>query len=216
VDRSLYLLIGCALSVQAFVHYAGQTLPSLRAGSFFYATALARTLVPWICVAVLLRVPIAELGLGRPRIPKRELGWLAGLLLVGTGVALLVLQLESYQAAYSPLRTGDFAYRLRSWALFTASTTLPWELFHRGFLLHGLRALCVRNQIPREHATHLAILVTACFEVIFHFSKPPEETLGMLVGSPALSALAFRYGSLWVPCAIHLWVEFLWFVMVWL
>jgi len=216
VDRSLYLLIGSALAVQAFVHYLGQTSPSLRSGNFFFATALARTVVPLIVVVGALRLPVRELGFGRPILLKRDLSWLLVLLGFGTAAALIVLQLESYQAAYRPLRSGDFGSRLQAWALFTASTTLPWELFHRGFLLHGVRELCVRNRVPRERAIHIAILFTACFEVLFHFSKPPAETLGMLLGSPVLSALAFRFQSLWIPLGIHLWIEFLWFLMVWL
>jgi len=216
VDRALYLLIGSSLVVQGFVHYFGQQNPDLRFGNFYFATALARTVVPLACVVGVLRIPLRRLGFGVPRISKRDGLALTGLLVVGTAIALLVLQLDSYQGAYRQLQRGSFSARLSAWALFTLSATVPWELFHRGFLLHGVRELCTRHAIPAERAATLAILFTACFEVIFHFSKPPEEAIGMLIGSPILSVMAFRFRSLWVPLLVHLWIELLWFLMVWL
>jgi len=215
VNRALPALIAVGLAIQAFVHYFGQVSPAFRIGDIFYATAIARTLVPAALLIGVLRVPFRQLGFGWPRIPRRELLPLAGLMILGTVVALGFLQLESYQDAYAGVRFGDAGARFRRWALFTLSATVPWELWHRGFLLHGARELCSREGIPTPQATWLAILFTQCFEVLFHFSKPLVEALGFLIGSPVLSLLAFRYRSLWVPALIHLWLELLWFVYVW-
>jgi len=216
VDRALALLIGTALAVQAFVNYWGQSEPALRWDGFFYATALARTLVPAVCALVVLRIAWPRLGFGVPHVPRRDLMALSLAFVLGTGVALLLLQLESYQDAYSDVRFGDFGSRFSRWAQFTLSTTVPWEILHRGFLLHGIRELCVRGGIPSARAATLAILFTACFEVLFHFGKPPIEALGLLIGSPILSVMAFRYRSIWIPLLIHVWIELLWFLNVWL
>jgi membrane protease YdiL (CAAX protease family) len=91
---------------------------------------------------------------------------------------------------------------------------VTWELFFRGFLLFGLRE--VLRAGGRDGADTIAILVTASFEVLYHFIKPsPLEACGMLLGSPILSYVALRHGSVWIPLLGHVWIEYLWFMAVW-
>lgn len=216
LGQSLAILIGTALCVQAFVAYWGQRAPELSWGSFFYATALARTLVPLACTLGVLKLSWSRLGFGRPHVPRSDVWPLLAAIALGTGTAVLLLGMDSYQAAYGGLRSGEPSERLLRWALFVTSTTLPWEILHRGFLLHGTRELCLRGGIRSQDAAWIAVLFTMSFEVIFHFTKPPLEALGLVIGSPLLSYLAFRYRSIWISTLGHLGAELLWFLTVWL
>jgi hypothetical protein len=226
-DQQLFALVLTALAVQIFVQYWGQRSVSLTfAGvvsaasgeravwSFYYATAVARVALPWLCVWLLLGPSLRELGLAQPRVGARELLWLGAALAVGTAMALLVLGSASYQDAYRGSRQAAFWPAFVRFGMFTLSATVPWELLHRGFLLHGLHAILLRSGAPAPRATTLAILVTTCFETLFHLVKPPHEAIGMLIGSPLLSWIALRHQSLWIPALAHLWIEALFFAMI--
>lgn len=213
MERRLAIVIGSALLVQLFVRYWGQTLDPLRWGLFFWATAAVRIAVP-VAVCAALAIPLGKLGLGKPRLRGREGLWILGVLGAATLVALPLLGMQSYQDAYQGI--GSSYGRLErwvSWGSFALSTTISWELFYRGFLLFGLREVLRAGK--RNDADAIAILVTACFEVLSHLIKPPLESFAMLVGSPALSWFALRHGSVWVPLAAHVFIEFLWFMSVW-
>ncbi len=216
MERRLAIVIGSALLVQLFVRYWGQILEPLRWGdTFFWATALARIAVP-LLVCAALAIPVGKLGLGKPRLRGREGLWILAVLGVATVVALPLLGMQSYQDAYQGL--GSSYGRLERWVRwgsFTASTTLSWELFFRGFLLFGLREVLRAGKRNDAEASAIAILVTACFEVLSHLVKPPQESFAMLVGSPALSWFALRHESVWIPMAAHVFIEFLWFMSVW-
>ena len=213
MERRLAIVIGSALLVQLFVRYWGQTLDPLRWGMFYWATAAARIVVP-LAVCAALAIPPGKLGLGKPQLRGREGLWILGALAVATVVALPLLGMQSYQDAYQGLGSSyGRVERWVSWISFTASTTLSWELFYRGFLLFGLRE--VLRAAKRNDADTIAILVTACFEVLSHLIKPPLESFAMLVGSPGLSWFALRQQSLWIPMAVHVCIEFLWFMSVW-
>lgn len=211
------ILVLSVLGIQLFVKYWGQVEPDLRVGGFYVATALARTVVPFLIVVIGLRVPWKQLGFGLPQIPRREIVYLLALFVVGTGALWLFLGVDqSYRQSYSSVRMGTFEEKLARWLAFTLSTSIPWEILHRGFLLHGLRALCRREGLSDTLAMRFAILFTLCFEMLYHFIKStPQEALGFWIGSPVLSALAFRYKSLWIPLLIHTWIETLWFTRVW-
>lgn len=216
MERRLLALIVTVLLVQGFVRYWGQVDPALRFGSFFYATAGVRLLVP-LAVLLALGVSWRQLGFGRPRVPRsREAARLFAGFVVVTVLALVLMQLEAYRSAYSGVRVGDLGSRLQRFAAFALSTTIPWEILHRGYLLHGVRELCTRGGIDTNRSATLAIAFTLCFEVLFHLTKPALEALALVVGSPVLSWLAFRYRSIWIPLLIHVWIEGLWFVAIWL
>lgn len=176
-------------------------------GGFYYATFALRTLVPLACAALVLRAPLRELGLRWPVLRPGDARWLAA---AGIGVGLLcipLLQMESYRAAYTPRPARFFL-------LFTLSTTLPWELLHRGFLLFGVRRTLAAGGIDARAAAGIALLFTLVFEVTQHLVKPPLEALALFVGSPLLSWLAFRTDSLLIPLAAHLVIEALFYVLV--
>jgi len=58
------------------------------------------------------------------------------------------------------------------------------------------------------------VLFTLVFEVLHHFAKPPLEALALFAGSPLLSWIALRTGSLWIPLVAHLLIEALFFFLV--
>lgn len=209
----LFAILGIGLAIQLFVRYWGQP-GNLQIGGFFWATATARLLVPALAIA-LLGLRWDAFGLGLPRIPRREGLWLLAAVVVSTAVILVLLQSESYRAAYAGNRFGDFSTKFQRWALFTLSTTVPWEILHRGFLLHGIRQVLSRSRVPEASSGAIAIGFVACFEVLYHFIKPVLESGALVIGSPILSYLAFRYRSLWFPLAVHVFIEGLWFASVW-
>jgi membrane protease YdiL (CAAX protease family) len=184
-------------------------------GGFYYGTFLARMLAV-LAAALLLRIPARGLGLSRPRLRRREIQIGGALLAVGTAAAVLLLQIDSYRNAYEYVREGDVSDRFVRWFLFTSSTTLSWEALHRGLLLFGTRHVLRQQPETRASADAFAIGITAAFEVLFHFRKPPLEAIAMMIGSPLLSWIGLRQGSLWVPLLLHLWVETLFFALVWL
>jgi hypothetical protein len=213
LERRLAILIGSALLVQIFVRYWGQGEETLHWGNVFWATAAARLLVP-LAVAYALGLSLRQLGFTKPRIGGTEALVLLGLVGVATLIALPLLGMNSYQAWYQGIGAGARSFELwRSWIEFTLSTTVPWELFFRGFMLFGLREILRAG--GRGGADTIALLITASFEVLYHLIKPPQEAIGLLVGSPILSYVAFRHGSVWIPLLGHLWIEFLWFMAVW-
>jgi membrane protease YdiL (CAAX protease family) len=212
VERRIAIVIGSALLVQLFVRYWGQIEEPLRWGMFYWSTAAARIGVPLI-VCFALAISPGKLGLGKPRLQRREGLWILGAMAVTTLVALPMLGMDGYQDAYQGLGSSYGTERWLSWISFTASTTVSWELFYRSFLLFSLREILRSG--GRGGADTLAILFTACFEVLSHLVKPPLESLAMLVGSPALSWVALRHGSVWIPLAVHVFIEFLWFMSVW-
>ena len=208
-EVQLAILIGSALLVQIFVKYCGQVLEPLHWGMFYWATAASRIAVLLI-VCGAFGISLWKLGLGKPRLSHREAAWILAVVVAATLVALPVLGMQSYQNAYKGI--GNFG--TSGWLSFLTSTTFSWELFFRGFVLFGVREL-LRTGGRGADADTLAILITACFEVLSHLPKPPEEALAMLVGSPAMSWLALRHQSIWIPAAGHVWIEFLWFMSVW-
>ena len=211
--RLLLGIVGIGLAIQLFVRYWGQS-SELQVDGFYWATAIARIAVPALAIA-LLGLRFDGFGLGIPRIPRREGLWLLGAAAVSIAIVWIALQSEDYRAAYQGARYGDFGTKLTRWTLFTLSTTVPWEILHRGFLLHGIRHVLVRAKLPESSADAIAIGFVTCFEVLYHLIKPVLEAGALLVGSPILSYLAFRYRSLWLPLVIHVAIEGLWFAAVW-
>ena len=217
----LAAVVGVGLATQIFVRYWSQVDPFFASGSFYWGTMTVRAGI--LVGAIVLAIPIAgglrnaavSFGLGLPHVDRREALWTLGLVVLGTAGAILVLQTQSYRDAYATVRVGDFGEKLTRWALFTLSTSLPWELFHRGFLLHGFKGALDRLQLPAGAAAIIAIAFVTCFESLYHLIKPPEEAIAFIVGSPVLSYLAIRHRSLWIPLAGHLWIEGLWFAFAW-
>lgn len=214
VERKLTIVVVAALLVQMFIHYLGQVEDVLRWDSFYYGTALVRLTVA-LTIAYAFGLSPRRLGIAMPRMSRNEALWLLGGMLVATLIIVPLLTMPSYRDAYQTydLAAGSWQYRVGRWLQFHVSTSITWELFFRGFLLFTLREVLRAGGRGGVDAT--AIWITATFEVMYHLVKPPLEAVGMLVGSPALSWLALRQGSLWIPMLIHSWIEFLWFMTVW-
>lgn len=204
--RAFLALIGTALVVQMTGSYFGHSL--VIGGSFYLSWCILRTVVP-VAAILLLRIPFSELGLGPPKIDRRTgIFLLAGLIiLVAAFAGIYFIQGYFDQYAHSFVGADPLA-RLCRFSLFTASTLPGWEFLHRSFLLMGiLFVLKERDGVPAGTAAVIALGVVWIFEVVFHFIKPGVEALGMLVGSPVLSWIALRTGSVWIPFAAHLAVE---------
>lgn len=203
------VLLAQGLSIYTYQH--------VRIGAGFYPVTFAARLLAVAVVGFgVLRLSPGELGLGWPRLSRAGWGWVAAAAVVFPLAVLPWLGIDSYQAAYAARRsqTPELAAALGSFVAFTVSTTLPWELLHRSFLLHATRILLERAGLAAVVAGTVAILVTQSFEVLFHLVKPPLEALAMAIASPALSWLAFRTRSVWVPVLLHLEVEVVFFFTV--
>ena len=204
--RAFLALIGAALAVQMTGSYLAHHL--VIGGSFYLSWVLLRIAAP-LAVVLVLGIPLSELGLGAPKIDRRTgtvlLAGLALLVAAFAGIYFMQGYFDYYAHSFGVRGPLD---RLLGFSLFTASTLPGWEFLHRGFLLMGiLHVLKERDGVPSENAAVIALGVVWIFEVVFHFIKPGLEAVGMLVGSPLLSWLALRTGSIWIPFAVHLAVE---------
>jgi membrane protease YdiL (CAAX protease family) len=211
-ERSqLAVVIVSTLAVQAGVRWFPLLADALglpvQLGGFFYGTFVLRTLVPLACAVLVLRAPLGELGLRAPRLQPGDARWLAAAALAVGLLAVPLLTLESYGAAYAPRSASYFL-------MFTLSTTLPWEWLHRGWLLFGARRVLAEGGLDARSAGAIALLFALVFEVLHHFPKPPLEALALFAGSPLLSWIALRTGSLAIPLAAHLAIEGLFYVLV--
>ncbi|MEK8024343.1 MAG: CPBP family glutamic-type intramembrane protease, partial [Candidatus Hydrogenedentota bacterium] len=169
-----------------------------------------------LALAFALGWSAADLGLSRPRLDRGSLLFILACVILICGVIPVIRLAPDYLARYATWRNAavPLAVRLEQFSLFTISSLLGWEFLHRGFLLFGLRRACAMGGIPEDLSRHMAVCVTATFEVLFHFTKPGMEAAGMLLASPLLSIAAFRTGSLWVPLGLHLMIEGLFFLVI--
>ena len=182
-------------------------------GNYFYSMwVILRIAIP-VAVIALLKIPLNDLGLGLPKVDKTMRTVLIGasLLLIAAFAGIYFYQ--GYYSSYSGSFTsgaGDRAQRFMNFMIFTSSTLTGWEFIHRCFLLMGLSYLfTAREKIDPGTAGAIAVAIVWIFEVVFHFVKPPLEAGGLLIGSPLLSYLALRTGSIWPAFFMHLLVEVL-------
>jgi hypothetical protein len=207
---SFYIIIFTALAAQLLGHYHATFL---MIGNYFYLSWLLLRIVVPIAVLLLLRVPLSEIGLGPPRMDgtTRKIVLVAAVLVVVAFIGIYFLKgyFNFYTNAFAEPgggKTGQFV----NFMIFTSSTLTGWEFLHRGFLLMGIvYVLTSRDKLQRETSIMIAVAAVWVFDVMFHFLKPELEALGFLVGSPLLSWLALRTGSIWLPFLFHLLVEVL-------
>jgi hypothetical protein len=196
-------------------YYATRVL--VIGNSFYSLWIILRIFIP-LAVAVLLSIPMSEIGLG---LPQKDTAVMRLFLIGIVGVSLTfcgIYFIKDYVQHYATSFMGDDGSRLSrfvDFSIFTASTLLAWEFFHRGFLLSGIRYLLVnKEKVDEKSAILIAVLTVWVFEVIFHFIKPMVEPLGLLIGSPLLSFVAIRTKSIWLSFAAHLYVELLFIAVV--
>ena len=141
----------------------------------------------------LLREPFSEYGLG---VGDARIGLTVAGLFVAAMLPLVLLSAHTgpFRGQYplDPNAQRDWAHFCLFEALYVAYFA-GWELFHRGFLLFGLR----------RRIGDLAILVQALPFALMHFAKPEPEAWGSFVAGVALGVLAVRARSLWYGFAVH-------------
>lgn len=216
--RDVIVLFATAIAVQAICRYFPEVW--LWHGQF-YGLRFALRLAAPVAVAVALRWSPADLGLARPLLDRGSIAAAAFCVFLASAIVPLVRFAPAYQQQYWQWSSDAFSFagRAKSFALFTASSLIGWEFLHRGFLLFGLKRALDRDGVPGKpvapaSAAVIAVCVTAAFEVLFHFTKPGLEAAGMMIASPLLSFLALRTRSLWIPLAIHLYIEALFFLFI--
>ncbi|MBF0546763.1 MAG: hypothetical protein HQM08_20115 [Candidatus Riflebacteria bacterium] len=218
VAGKISAIIGTGLIVQFIVRYFGQEYVSFD--GFHTVIFFSRLLIP-ILVAYFLGLSLSDLGLSMPTGGKKWVGGFLFLLGLITVAVFWGISLEStykfYLVKYGALRNAQVAFVKLS-LLFTFSTTLPWEFFHRGFLLFGLQK-SLSEALPSEDSGFvlsgfLAMMFLWVFEVIFHFSKPAPEAFGMAIVSIALSYVALISRSILYPLLLHVYIELVFLVAV--
>ncbi len=214
VFRPFMIVILAALLVQ----FAGRYFAAryLIIGDHFYSLWLILRIGVPVAVIFILKIPFNEIGLGRPHIDHgfgRALLVMAALLAAAfAGIYFYQGYFASYGGSFSSGGQGAWG-RFVNFMVFTLSTLTGWEFLHRGFLLMGLFfALSKWEKTDPATAALVSVAVVWVFEVVFHFTKPMLEPVGLLIGSPILSYIALRTGSIWIPFFAHLSVEIL-FIM---
>ena len=201
---ALPILIAGALFVQLLGRYHAH---EFKIGHFYYSWILLRIVIPIVILSG-LKIPFSKIGL---RLPPFD-GFLIGLCLASLGgflgIYLLIHASPQYLGYYAQgwgALNGD---RLFNFMIFTLSTLTGWEFLHRSFLLMGIVCILTRNKdAGPEISRRIAVLTVWIFEVLFHFTKPQMEATGMLLGSPVLSYITLKTGSIWPAFLIHLGVE---------
>lgn len=205
----LVSIIICALLFQLFGHYFATKF-------FVYEKFLAlwpflRIVLP-IILLLLLAIPLRVFNISFPVFDKKS-GIVVGLSCVG--LVFLAIYLGNFADEYlSYYRRGASLELLRKvgrfekFMMFTASTLIAWEIFHRGFLLGSLR-YCFENHlnIHQRSSDIIAMLFVASFEALFHIKKPMHESIPLIFASIVLSWLTIRTKSLWPALIIHLAIE---------
>ncbi len=208
-SKPILLLIVTLLCCQLLGNYfAGQFL---RFDSFLGLWPILRILIP-ILIIILIGIPFKVLYLNKPQFCKQSLIFLTG---VSFALVALFIYLNWFGDGYlSHYRKGRTLEQLQamgkfqSFMIFTSSTLIAWEFFHRCFLLAGSQYIMTRfMQIPASSATVLAMLFTCIFEAMFHIKKPIYEAIPMVLASLALSWLTIKTRSIWPALLIHLAIE---------
>lgn len=202
--NALPIVIGSALLIQLVGRYHAH---EFTIGHFYYGWVVLRIAIPLVIIHR-LGAPFAKIGLGLPA-DTRFLRLLGVITPVGLGAVYLILKFSpEYLGHYAAVFGGSSGARLVNFTVFTLSTLPGWEFLHRGFLLMGTAYFLQKNDGLEPAASHRsAVMMVWVFEVMFHLVKPPMEAFGMLLGSPLLSYVTIRTGSIWPAAAIHLGVE---------
>jgi len=205
------IIIGSALLIQLLGRYHAH---DFKIGYLYYSWILLRILFP-VIILYFLKTPFTQLGLKPPTI-DRFLKRLIPLSIGGLfGIYLAINASPGYLATYANHYGPDCLTRLTNFSIFTLSTLTGWEFLHRGFLLLGITYLLTEKEgLDRGQAGGIALLFVWVFEVLFHFVKPSMEAFGMLLGSPFLSYITLRTGSIWPAFLLHLGVELVFIISI--
>lgn len=195
---SLYYYHGAASKfLEYFPSFAGQGNADLYALYWRFACFFVLAgLMPFFYLAVVMKAPLAQFGLG--------LGdWKTGLPMVLVLLPVVVAPLIWVAAGLPDIR-GEYPM-LRAlfqkpqlfWQYEIAYVLLyyvAWEFFFRGFLLFGL---------ARDLGAVNAILIQTISSCLIHLGKPESETLGSIVVGILFGIIALRTRSIWYVFALH-------------
>ncbi len=205
------IIIAAAIMIQLLGRYHATDIFVFK--RYFYTLWIVlRIGLPFIII-LLLAIPFSRLGFRLPEIDKKMavgVGVIFGLLIVGfAGVQFYQGYFHSYANVFHSGAMNGYS-RFVNFLIFTTSTLIAWEIFHRGFLLMGVRyVLAEKEGVNDATAIQVAIALVWVFEVVYHFIKPEPEAFGLFIGSPVLSYIAIRSKSIILPFLIHLSVEML-------
>lgn len=207
--KPLMIIILCALCLQLLGHYFATTY--LVYDGFLALWPLLRIVLP-ACLLVLLAIPLSVFSYRLPQFDKASLMLvlfsLVALSLLAFYLANFADDYLSYYRRGASLEALIAAQRFERFMVFTVSTVIAWEVFHRGFLLGSLRFwLTEKMAIPARSADMIAMLYLSAFESLFHIKKPMYESIPLVFVSLALSWLTIRTKSLWPALIIHFSIE---------
>lgn len=208
-SKPLFIIIVCALFLQLFGFYFARHY--LVFDHFMAMWPLLRVILP-VLLLLALKIPLQNMAFRYPRFDKASTIMLAVLLLALGAVVVFFANFADHYLAYyrqgisiDVLRASS---RFENFMVFTVSTVIAWEIFHRGFLLGAIRYCLQHNMaISKPAASHIALLFVACFESLFHLSKPIYESMPFIVASISLSWLTLRTRSLWPALLVHFMLE---------
>ena len=205
--RRISILILSTLVLQVAARYWGGFLMH---NNFYWTPFLLRLIPPLLLGFFVLKLSSKDLLLGLPKMSRSAWVWtLVAVVLIPVFVSGILLD-PNYLKAY-PQYTNDSISvydRLERFGLFTLSTFFSWAFIHRAYFLGGLRKLLQTDlRLTEASASAIAILWTACFEVLYHLIKPGLEAWGLILFSPLLSFLAIKTKSIWLPTGLHLYLE---------
>ena len=207
--KPLIYLITCALFLQLIGHYfAGKYLVY---NDFMGLWTVTRIILP-LLVVLLLSIPLNIYSIKIPIFDKHTF---RVVLLCFVGLVLLTLYLANFADVYlSHYRKGAtleylrHTQRFERFMVFTVSTVIAWEIFHRGFLLGSIRySLNKHMGIEPKSSAVIAMLFVSCFESLFHIKKPMFESIPFILASLVLSWLTIKTRSLWPALIIHFVIE---------
>ncbi|MFD2165909.1 type II CAAX prenyl endopeptidase Rce1 family protein [Thalassotalea euphylliae] len=207
--KPLIVIVVSALLLQLIGHYFAPKV--LRYEGFMGLWPILRIVLPAILLMV-LAIPLTHIYLKLPRWDKASA---LTMLVAGVCLIFLAIFLANYADDYlNHYRKGQSLEQLREAArferflIFTSSTLIAWELFHRSFLLGGIRYLLKeRYAVPEVLSNWTAMLMVASFEALFHIKKPMYESIPFVFASLALSWLTIRTNSVLPALFIHLAIE---------
>lgn len=166
---------------------------------FFFCvmSVVYRTVLPILCVKLVLRRPLSEFGYGFRG--TWQGAWIYGALFVAV-VPFIVLAASTapFQAYYPQFREvivhGQVKWEhVLAFELVYGLLFLSGESFWRGYIVFGLE----------PHFGRSGILVMVVPYVMSHYEKPFLETMGAIVTGCVLGWLALRHRNFWLGVVIH-------------
>lgn len=205
----LYIFVVTALLCQLFGHYFATKV--LVFDGFLGLWPILRIIIPTI-LFIALAIPLSSLQVRLPKFDKASLYVCVFAVICLIGLAIYLGNFAddylNYYRRGQTLEQLQAAGRFERFLLFTLSTLIAWEIFHRGFLLGGFNWLLSRRFAVEEKLSQvIAMVFVASFESLFHIKKPMLESIPLVFASLALSWLTFRTKSLWPALMIHLAIE---------